>query len=278
MAAQREQVTLHVPPAQRPGNILAVIDALTYTTESFRTQKALVEYTRSQYDFEDSKGESISLARQLGLITETSVGASLTPLARALQGMRPAARVDVLHHLFYAGGQHKSSLQGRTWVYRRFCDRLWERGHHELAGAQVNQLAGDLVNEAGEAFPEAERLALSSMSIRGLRAWLEALEPSVVLENRFRRREVCSRELLLLAIGWAAREDGAQLGTELLLNHERRQAIARVCLLEPAVLDRRLDQLLPTFPKLIVPGTRAGTYGRFVRLLQEPTVESIVAA
>ena len=52
----------------------------------------------------------------------------------------------------------------------------------------------------------------------------------------------------------------------------RREAICRLCLLEPATLDRALDRTIPAFPAFIEPGTRTGAYGRFVRLKSVPTI------
>jgi hypothetical protein len=74
-----------------------------------------------------------------------------------------------------------------------------------------------------------------------------------------------------------ARTDGVDLGADLLLSPERRQALCRICLLEPTALDRALDRALPAFAALVEPGTRTGAYGRFLRIKAFPTIEAIGA-
>jgi hypothetical protein len=144
-----------------------------------------------------------------------------------------------------------------------------------LDAAETKRIVADLLDAAQQAFAELKRAALSPKSVLGMRKWLEALEPAVLCQDRFRRRDVCSAELLLLAIGQTAREDGASLGADLLLTPARRDAICRICLLEPAALDRAVDRAMPAFPRLIEPGTRAGAYGRFIRLKAMPSIEAL---
>jgi len=59
----------------------------------------------------------------------------------------------------------------------------------------------------------------------------------------------------------------------MLLTPERREMLYRICLLEPA-LDRALDWMLPLYPQ-VIPGTRAGIYGRFVRLHKLPELSDL---
>ena len=103
------------------------------------------------------------------------------------------------------------------------------------------------------------------------------LDPMVIVKDVFRRRQTCSAELIALALGRAAREAGIGAGNDLLLSQERREAICRICLLEPGYLDRLLDWAIPRFPALLAPGMRGGSYGRSVRLLRIPAVEDLVA-
>ena len=161
---------------------------------------------------------------------------------------------------------------GCAWVYRAYCDRLWSRGSVALSSAETKRVVADLLDATHAAFPDLQLAALSPKSVLGMRKWLEALDPPVLSGDEFRRREVCSPELLLLAIGHVAGEDGADVGVDLPLTPARREAICRLCLLEPATLDRALDRTIPAFPAFIEPGTRAGAYGRFVRLKTVPTI------
>jgi hypothetical protein len=163
-----------------------------------------------------------------------------------------------------------------SWAYRRLCEDLWERGTSALRPAESRAFVADLLSQAREQFPDAERISLSAKSVLGMRRWLEALDPPVIDGDVFRRRDVCARELLALAVAEAARVDRTVVGTDLLLSPERRRAICRLCLLEPAALDRRLDQTVVAFPELLAPGTRAGPYGRFVRVLAPPDITRFV--
>jgi len=82
--------------------------------------------------------------------------------------------------------------------------------------------------------------------------------------------------LLLLALGYVAQQTEAEIGIDLLLTPERREMLCHVCLLEPAALDRALDWMLPLYPQVIEPGTRAGVYGRFVRLHKMPELSDLI--
>ncbi len=93
----------------------------------------------------------------------------------------------------------------------------------------------------------------------------------------FERRTFCPPELLLLAVGHVARQTEGELGIDLLLTPPRREAVCRLCLLEPAALDRALNWMLPLYPTIVVPGTTAGTYGRFLRFLRWPTLADVAA-
>lgn len=67
----------------------------------------------------------------------------------------------------------------------------------------------------------------------------------------------------------------ADLSIDLLLTPDRRDAICRLCLLEPAALDKTLNWMLPLYPHIVVPGTTGGTYGRFLRFLRWPTLADL---
>jgi hypothetical protein len=135
-----------------------------------------------------------------------------------------------------------------------------------------------VVEEANNAALElfGASISFSTKSVRGVRKWLEALSPPVLEENVFTRRNFCHPELMLLAAAWVFQRTDADLGIDLLLTPARREAICRLCLLEPAALDRTLDWMLPTFPHIVVPGTTAGAYGRFLRFLKWPTFADLL--
>ena len=274
MAAPR--VMLHLDPVRSAANLLTLIEALSRDPGvSYRSYEQILDRIRVDYEY-TGRTEPLSLARLLGLLVEADGQLNLSSTAQAIQALRPANRAEVMHFLLLTSWTEPDG-QGLElgWAYRTFCARLWERGTVHLTSSEVSSAVADLLSAAQEKFL-AHQIAFSSKSILGMRRWLEELDPPVMDGEVFRRREVCSRELLLLALGQVAREDGAELGADLLLTPERRKAICRICLLEPAALDRRLDHMLPSFPRLVAPGTRTGAYGRFVRLLAHPEITSLV--
>lgn len=278
MAASRtiERMSLHVENVQGPRNLLMLIDALAPAGDvTFSTATAVIQHVQIDYNYTDAKAESVTMALQLGLLERTSAGFQMTSLARLIHTLRPGVREDVLHFLLHTGSHADPQGRGRSWAYRTLCDRLWEAERLILSSAEITQLTDEIMTAAQTAFPNTKGFSFSRKSVNGMRAWLGSLAPPVMSTGQFHRREVCSRELLLLAIGAVAKSDGTQLDTELLLTPDRRKAICRICLLDPPSLDRRLDALLPSFPSLISPGTRTGAYGRFIRLHAFPTVEQI---
>ena len=273
MAAQR--LTLHLDPVRSVGNVLIVLDVLARTPDTkFRNYESILNRVRIDYDF-TGRTEPLALARLLGLLVDCERSLVLSPTARVIAAMRPASRTDVMHFLLATAWHHGADAAlGCAWAYRHFCDRLWTRGSVELRSAESKRAVADLLDAARATFPELQLAALSPKSVLGMRKWLEALEPPVLIGDAFRRREICSPELLLLAIGQVAREDGADPGIDLPMTSARREAICRLCLLEPIALDRALDRTFPAFPAFIEPGTRTGAYGRFIRLRSVPTIEA----
>ncbi len=272
------QVTLHLDPVRSAENLLLLIDALARERgTTFASYAEITACVQRDYAF-TRRTEPLSLARLLGLIQESDGRLTLSPTALTIHALRPASRADVLHFLLYtAWHATPEPALGLAWAYRACCEHLWMQGTMHLDKPAIERLTADLEGMARVQFPEARALAFSDKSIRGIRRWLESLEPAVLQGEEFRRRDLCSRELLLLAIGQVAREDGSELGADLLLTPARREAICQICLLEPAALDRRLDQLLPVYSHVLVPGTRTGPYGRFIRFLALPTVATLHA-
>jgi hypothetical protein len=275
-----EHVTLHIEKAQAPGNILTVLDFLAqHSNEHYSKVTDLIQAISADYDYIDNKGQAVQMARLLGLLDARDV--IVTPRGAAVQRLRGGARADALHFLLYTGSTDahgtQTSLRGRAWLYRAACDWLWAANSGVLHGAGAQQLAADLVGSAQLAFPEAALPAISAKTIGGVRAWLAELDPPVLHAEQFSRRDVCSRELFALALGQLAHAHGAQLDVDLLLDAELRNDIARLCLIEPATFDRRLDQAVAAFPQALAPGSRAGAYGRFVRLHAFPTIELLSA-
>lgn len=276
MAAQR--LTLHLDPVRGAENLLTVLEVLGRTPNAiFPDYAAILNRVRDDYDFTD-RTEPLSLARLLGLLVDRDTGIGLSRMACTIAAMRPASRADALHFLL-ATAWHDGADPGLAcaWAYRTFCDRLWTRGAVELSSVETKRTVADLLDAARAAFPTLQFAALSPKSVLGMRTWLAALDPPVLSGDTFRRREICSLELLALAIGQVACDDGANVGVDLPMTPARREAICRLCLLEPAALDRALDRMIAAFPAFIEPGTRTGAFGRFVRLKTVPTIEAFGA-
>lgn len=274
MASQR--LTLHLDPVRSAANLAIVLDVLAATPDvCFPGYADITRRVQEDYDF-TGRTEPLSLARLLNLLVADNGCLALSPAARAIAAMRPASRSDMLHFLLATAWRAGADPGlGCAWAYRAFCDRLWSRGAVRLDAAEMRRAVAELLDEAQAAFPEIQLAALSPKSVLGMRKWLESLDPPVLAADDFRQREICSSELLVLAIGHVAAADGTDFGSDLPLTPARREAICRLCLLEPTALDRALDRAIPAFPTLIEPGTRTGAYGRFVRLKTVPTFEAL---
>jgi hypothetical protein len=120
-------------------------------------------------------------------------------------------------------------------------------------------------------------VSLSKDSLTGARHWLEALTPSVVESGTSARRHFCPPELSLLGIGWVARTMGEELGIDFLLTPARREAICRLCFLEPTALDKVLDWMLPMYAGVVRQGTGAGVYGRFLHFAKWPDMGDLLS-
>lgn len=221
--------------------------------------------------------------RQLGLVEQdelTTLGNQILALCQ----VKPDLWGDLIHFLHYTLWDSATERSGGfSWTYQRFTNAAWELVEFELSPEIKDSIASSLINLADtdpdinvEALKKGA-VSLSKDSIGGVVAWFRSLIPPVLENDHFRRRTFCHPELLLLATGYVAQTTQAELGVDMLLTPERRDAICRLCLLEPAALDRTLDWMLPTYPTVVVPGTSAGTYGRFLRFLKWPTMADLAA-
>lgn len=277
MAAQR--LTLHLDPVRSAANLLTVIDVLGKTAhDSYPSLAAISGRIREEYDFTD-RAEPLSLACLLGLLDDSDGEFRLSTTARAILSMSPRTRPDLLHFLLITSWHDGTDRAlGCAWTYRVFCERLWSHGTLRFSADETKRTVADLLDQAQSEFPELRLAALSPKSVLGMRKWLELIEPPVLSGDEFSRRQVCSPELLLLSIGQAICLDDGDIGIDLLLSPQRREAICHLCLLEPSSLDRSLDRMLPIYPSFIEQGTRTGSYGRFIRVRKRPSIEALAAA
>jgi hypothetical protein len=227
------------------------------------------------------RSEVVNVAQRIGLITEEAP-LSLSSRARVVLRQTPHVQADFLHYLAYTGwsasnpGEH-----ALLWSYRYTVDYLWRQGEVALRDAS-GSLVEEVVSASQECFAavsgfKPDKVSYSTKSVRGITNWLRSLRPPAINNDLFARRQACSAELLVLAVGFAAQEAGVASGNDVLLSQERREAICKLCLLDPAYLDRLLDWALPQYPAFLAEGMRGGSYGRSLRLLRAPSVELLSA-
>ncbi len=260
-------ISLHVRHEVTPERCLAVLQALEQG---------------EPYDHITQPERQVARLRQLGLVQEdvpSPLGATLLDLCR----QKPDLWGDMAHFLHYTVWDSEGdSRPGLSWTYRRVTDAAWSLSEFALTAETREAVASSLINQV-EDEPgidigdlKKEAASLSKDSVNGVLHWFAALVPPTREDDTFHRRHFCPRELTLLATAWVCRRSDADLGIDLLLTPARREAICRLCLLEPAALDRTLDWMLPSFARIVVPGTTAGAYGRFLRFLKWPTFADLV--
>jgi hypothetical protein len=142
----------------------------------------------------------------------------------------------------------------------------------------TQEIDGQLRQDFQEVLLAFDLISLGIQTMNGAIEWLCKLSPSVmeVPEKRtwlFHRRSVCSPELFLLALSRSYQASGAALNMDALISPPRREETCRFCLLDPLQFDRMLDLILPLYARFINPGTRSGSYGRFVRFQRFITFE-----
>jgi hypothetical protein len=272
-------LTFHIPQEAEPEAVLPLLEAMFFENKTFSTVKALLEFT-------DQRGlgnrtEIQILAKTCGLLEKEDV-IKLTSKAKTIVQLKNEVQSDIVHYLLYTGWSYeKLTIHTRLWSYRQVVDSLWQRSPVNVL-TMTNEMVMEIVNLTEEIFghlPTYEGGAsFSDKSIRGVRKWLKSVNPPVINEKEeFERRYFCPSQLSLLAAGWVARTSGGEVGIDLLLTPERREAISKLCLIDPSALDKVLDWMLPIYPKIVQPGTRAGAYGRFIRFQKWPQVEDLVS-
>lgn len=260
-------ISLHVRHEVTPERCLAVLQAL----EQGQSYDHIVQADRQ-----------VVRLRQLGLVQEEE----LTPIGSALLAVcqqKPNLWGDLVHFLHYTlWDSQDDSRIGLSWTYRKLTDAAWNLGEFSVTTVTRDAMASSLINQIEEepginvTDLKKEAASLSRDSVNGVLHWFAEMVPPTREDEIFHRRHFCHPELMLLVTAWALQRSDADLGIDLLLTPARREVICRLCLLEPAALDRTLDWMLPTFPHIVVPGTTAGAYGRFLRFLKWPTFADLL--
>ena len=191
---------------------------------------------------------------------------------------------DLFHFLHFSLWRPDKPLQNSpSWSYRTYCEMLFERGDCTLDLPSREALTAELNNAILDFFgyklaqTKKGSVSLSTNSLTGIYHWLKALNPPAIVEEKFLGGLFCSPELLLMAISLMSTNADINLDVDILLTPINRLEICRICLLQPEVLDGVLDWTISNYPLVIQPGTRTGSYGRFVRLLKQPQWEDLLS-
>lgn len=223
--------------------------------------------------------------RQLGLLEKSSN--RLTDVGVQLYRMgvqKRSVAMDLLHYLHYSLWKPDKPLENTlSWSYRTYCEILFEQKECVLDLSARESFTADLNNKIVDFFgiqltqTKKGSVSLSTNSLTGIHHWLAVLDPPAIVEEKYSRRLFCSPELLLMAISWMSLSSGMGLDADLLLTTENRSVICGICLLQLTAFDRVLDWAISLYPALIQPGTRTGSYGRFIRLNKLPQWDDLLA-
>lgn len=266
-------ITAHIPEDAGPDKLLSLLVQMRIDDVSFSSLSELKDYA-DEYGF-GRRPELPSFAKFCGFLQQDESGfVGLSEDGCILADVRPEVRGDIAHCRIYTlYDPVQPSINTESWAYQQVVNGFWQHSPVNVLSAH-DAVVEEASNTALELFGAS--ISFSTKSVRGVRKWLEVLSPPVLEENVLTRRSFCHPELMLLATAWACQRSDADLGIDLLLTPARREAICRLCLLEPAALDRTLDWMLPTFAHIVVPGTTAGAYGRFLRFLKWPTLADLL--
>jgi hypothetical protein len=282
LAETDHKLTFHVPPDAGPEDTLAVLNTLYHKKDvQFTSPKQLSKVAQQLYNAGAHPNDTLKLAILSGLlVAHKNNPITLTSLGERIATAHPERQVELIHYLLYTGWEEHQ--EGELWTYQKVCDTLWESQETRISASQLaSELEASIKKhfERERRFSEAN-LSFSGKSVRGVTVWLEQLQPPAIRKGVFARRTTCSRELLLLGIGWVYCDvvgepdaNGTLNSADLLLTRERREALCKLCLLEPAALERMLNAVISTYPRYIGNGTMAGALGRFIRLYRMPRIE-----
>lgn len=272
------KLAIHIPEDADSARLSEVVRVIARSgNPSFESAREFREFLADRGAH--SRQEIPPMAVGIGLLMRDESGLRLSEIGTSLAKIDREIVPDLIHYLFYSAWRDATPLTFLpSWTYRQICGRYWALGEVALTPSFKKRTVG-AVNEAASAFfaqygsfPDP---SFSTKSLRGMERWLLGLRPPVLDDKTFRRRAFCPPELVVLALGFSVRDEPYSVGVDVLLTRERRETICQLCLLAPEALDQVLDYALASFPALIQPGTSAGFYGRFIRLLKLPTLKDV---
>lgn len=226
------------------------------------------------------KENPIQTACDLGLVESNRY--ALTEqgqqIVRLLQ-IKPKTANEFLHFLHYSTWIPEYPEQlCFSWSYMTVCDVCWKASPIPI---HREQLASQLADMAREKFG-ISNVSLSKDSIAGILNWLVELEPSVLKKEKVDKKEVttftcrafCPPETFVLAVDYFYRRQHVNYQTNLLLDAGKRDAICKVCLLDPTGFDNTLEWACGQYD-FLSQGTSGG-WGRYLVLTRSPTLDEFM--
>lgn len=275
-----EKLAVHIPPDANPTNITDLICYLYSIDYECDTLSQIIDLSREANI--GSRVEMTAIASLMGFFDKSENRIRLSSLGNAFAALNPELRGDVLHWLMYSGWSESNPLIFLpSWSYRQICNRLWDLGIQKLDSSFLDGLVTEMVGLTEKAFrqmgvSEFSEISFSRKSLTGAIKWLEAMNPPVLEDNLFQRRDFCEPAIMLLAFSYALRDDPDALQVNVLLSDELKEELCRVCLLDPDYFDPTLDWMLPLYSDIITADPEVGYYGRYVRLQRLPSIEDLL--
>lgn len=176
---------------------------------------------------------------------------------------QPILLPDFIHFTYSIIYDENDPSSRFSWAYRLVCEHLWRSRDTIIT---VHHLVTFVQEQAQQTFPDydAYGISFSQNSVMGIVNWLEALNPTCIVQTQtgnraFTRRESCSCELLLLALEFTRMQLGDPTGVQLKLTSDVRQSVARLCLVEEECLDELFQTTAEAFG-LILRQTERGNW------------------
>ncbi len=301
--AKTAKLIFHTPADASPMRCMALLQAMHAadidTPAAALATGQLLELAEPLVAMQDRR-EPVQILRVLGLICgERQFYLSADGLALARLAEQDMAQAVDLAQVCYATAWDAAHPEQRTiaWSYAQASAWMWERAPLRFDTSTRKTLAEEMIAAIQLQFADHPayqpgRISFRSHSLSGVAVWLAALQPPALIAmeqgDLLLYRGSCSPAALLLALAAAAKSTPKQVqadpgddldadfGPDIPLTPQRRSRICQACFLDPAVLDRLFDWMLPIYPQLITAGTTAGAYGRFVRLLRRPTLCDLI--
>jgi hypothetical protein len=273
---QAEKLWFHLAPDAGPDDTFALLRTLYANPNArFATLKQLCVAAAEEYNAGKRSRDSLQIVQLVNLINSKPI--RLTELGIRIATAATRLQVDLLHYLLYTGwDERQPTLRGPLCTYRQVCNILSNGGADKVNHASLVRGVRHALDARFAEVAEYQQLhlSLSGKSIRGVTVWLERLCPPALAEGQFAPRRDCPTELLLLALGWVYRDllppTRRISNVALALDSSNREALCRLCLLQPDALDPLLDQAIDRHRQYLTDDGRGAGGVRSVTLHRLP--------